>query len=81
MAQKGPAPVLVGHGDHHRQGAALLDSQQGGPALLEVGHGFNQDQVRPGLIPGEDHLLEDVYRLLKPQGARGLQKLADGADI
>ena len=81
MAQEGPAPLLIGQGDHHGQVAVLLHRQQGGPALLQVGHGLHHHQVGPS-VPGGAHLLgEDVHRRLEVQRAGGLQQLSDRAQI
>ena len=81
MAQKGPAPFLVGHGNQNRQTAVFLHRQQSGPALLKVGHGLNHYQVSPSADRTADLLGEDVYRRLKIQGAGGFQKLADGSQV
>ena len=80
-AQEGPPCGLIGHGHQHRQVGVLLGRQQGGPGLLEVGHGLNGDQVGPRRRAGLHHLGKDVHRLFKLQSAGGLQQLADGAHI
>ena len=80
-AQEGAPRGLIGHGHQHRQAGVLSGRQQGGPGLLEVGHGLNGDQVRPCRRAGLHHLGKDVHRLFKLQGAGGLQQLADGAHV
>ena len=80
-AQEGAAPLLIGHGDDDGQAAVLLSGQQGGPGLLEVGHGLDQNQVRPGLDTGAHRLGKDIHRLLKAEGASGLQQLAGGPHV
>ena len=81
MAQEGASPLLIGEGDDHRQGAVLLHRQQGGPALLEIGHGLNLHQVHPSLHPAAHLLGENIHRSLKIQRPSGLQQLPDGAQV
>ena len=80
-AGKGAAAGLKAHAGQHRQSAGFLAGQQGGFQLVQVGKGLAEDQVGPGLRPGPDDLGKGCHRILKGQGAGGLQQFAQRADV
>ena len=59
----------------------FLDRQQGGLGLIQVGHGLNDRQIRPGGRAGHSHLPEDLVGLLEAQAAHGLQQLPQGTHV
>ena len=65
--------------------AALLavkeNTQQGGLGLIQVGHGFDGHQIRPGPLPGQGDLLEIAVGPLEGEASHRLQQLAQGAHV
>ena len=80
-AGEGAPAGLKGQGDQDRQIGVLLDSQQGGPGLVQIGHGLDHRQVGSGSGPGHRHLTEEVVGLLKGQAPHGLQQLPQRAHV
>ena len=75
-------PVKVkGHGDKHRQRAALLCRQQRRLGLVQVGHGLNDNEIGPGLYTGVHHLPEQLVGPLEGEAPHGLQQLTQGANV
>ncbi len=78
---KGAPVLLKGHGHEHGQSGIFLHRQQGGLGLVQVGHGFNGYQVRPGPLPGQSHLSKEVIGPLEGQSAQRLQQLPQGPQV
>ena len=80
-AGEGAASLVKGHGDEDRQVCVLLDGQQRRLGLIQVRHGLDGHQVRPGLLSGHGHLTEQLIGPLKGQAAHGFQQLTQGAHV
>ncbi len=80
-AGEGAAVLLEGHGAKDGKAGVFLGRQQGGAGLPQVGHRLDGNKVRPGGFPRPDHPDEGPVGILKGEGAGGLQKLSQGADV
>ena len=80
-AGESAARFVKAHRDDDREAAVLFGSDQGGAGLLQVGHGFDGDQVSASLHASSDQLAKHVHRSLKGKGAQGFQQLPQGADV
>jgi len=69
------------HRDKNGQLRILLCRQQRRLYLVKIGHRFNHDHIRSGFFSGSHLLREERIGVLKAQGARRLQQLAQGADV
>ena len=76
------APVrLKGHGGKDGQARLLLYGEHRSAHLGEVGHGLDDDEIRPGLLGGARHAGKLAVRLVKAHRAERPQQRAERPDI
>ena len=76
------APVrLKGHGGKDGQARLLLCGEHRSAHLGEVGHGLDDDEIRPGLLGGARHAGKLAVRLVKAHRAERPQQRAERPDI
>ena len=80
-AGEGAACFVKAHGHEGGKGCVFLDGQQRGPGLVQVGHGFDGNQIGPGGFTRPGHFGKKVVGILKAQGSKRLQQLAQGAHV
>ena len=78
-AGKGAEIRLKGHGADHRLVGVFLCRQQCRLGFVQVGHGFDDDQVC--VLSGEDFFTENVVGFFKCECAQRFQKLSDRTDV
>ena len=80
-ASKGAAACFKAHAGQHGQAAVLLDGQQGGLQLIQIGKGLKEHEVSPGGHARPDDAAILCHGILKRKGAVGFQQLPQGAHI
>ena len=85
-AGESAAGCLKGHADHQRQRfaqgfTALLDREDAGLDLVQVGHRLQHHQVHPGGNACPHLLAEQLIGLCKGEGAGRLHQLAQRPDV
>ena len=78
---EGPPAALEGHGAQQGEVGAFLGRQYRHPGFVQVGHGLDDDEIRPRLDPGPDLLGELFIGLLQGEGACGFQALPQRSQI
>ena len=74
-AGKGAAACFKAHAGQHGQAAVLLDGQQGGLQLIQIGKGLKEHEVSPGGHACPDDAAILCHGILKRKGAVGFQQL------
>ena len=80
-ASEGAAPCLEAHAGQHREVTVLLDGQQGGLQLVEIGESLHHHQIGTGGHTGPNNAGVFADGSLEGESAVGLQQLAQGADV
>ncbi len=78
-ACKGAPVFLEGHGDQNGQIGVFLRRKQGGFRFIEIGHGFDHDQVC--VLSRFYHRRKSLICLFKGQSSQGFEKLSQRANV
>ena len=78
---QGTAAVFIGQGDNRKGRAGFLDGQEGRAGLLNVHHGFDDEEIDPAFRQSPDLFRKSGDGFFKGEVAEGFHEMACRADI